>query len=137
MTKQKISVLSPKSVVLLLLLLVVSSGYGQTPTATLSGVVRTMQGEVIKEAIVTLINNATGKARQVTTDKEGRYIFSLLEPGSYEIKVQADGFKLLIQKNLLLNVGGTTVRDVQMEVGGISDQVTIEVQNQLTEPSKV
>src|SRR5262245_42241451 len=137
MTKQKISVLSPKSVVLLLLLLVVSSGYGQTPTATLSGVVLTGQGEVIKEATVTIKNNATGKSRQATSDKYGRYIFSLLEPGSYELKVQADGFKLLIQKNLMLNVGGTTVRDVQMEVGGISDQVTIEVKNPLTEPDKV
>jgi carboxypeptidase family protein/TonB-dependent receptor-like protein len=137
MTKQKISVLFSKPVVLLLLLLVVAGGYGQTPTATLSGVVRTMQGEVIKEAIVTLKNNATGKARQVKTDKEGRYIFALLEPGSYEIKVQADGFKLLIQRNLILNVGGTTVRDVQMEVGGISEQVDIDVMNPLTEPDKV
>jgi hypothetical protein len=136
MTKQKISVLFSKPAVLLLLLMVVAIGYGQTPTATLSGVVRTMQGEVIKEAIVTLKSNATGKARQITTDKEGRYIFPLLEPGSYEIKVQADGFKLLIQKNLILNVGGATVKDVQMEVGGISEQVTIDVMNPLTEPNK-
>src|SRR5215475_8415644 len=137
MTKQKISVLSPKSFVLLLVLMAVAIGYGQTPTATLSGVVRTMQGEVIKEAIVSLKNNATGKTRQVKTDKEGRYICSLLEPGSYEIKVQADGFKLLIQRNLILNVGGTTVRDVQMEVGVISDKVDIDVMNPLTEPDKV
>src|SRR5262245_6974719 len=137
MTKQIISVHSPKSVVLLLLLMATAISYGQTPTATLSGVVRTMQGEVIKEATVNLKNNATGKARQVKTDKEGRYIFAILEPGSYELQVQADGFKALIQKNLMLNVGGTTVRDVQMEVGGISDQVTIEVQNPLTEPNKV
>ena len=96
-----------------------------------------MQGQVIKEAIVTLKNNATGKARQVTTDKDGRYIFTLLEPGSYELKVQAEGFKLMVQKNLILNVGGTTVKDVQMEVGGISDMVNIDVQNPLTEPNKV
>src|SRR5262245_8442865 len=136
MTNQKISVLFSKSAALLLLLMAVPIGYGQTPTATLSGVVRTMQGEIIKEAIVTLKNNATGKTRQATTDKEGRYIFPLLEPGSYEIKVQADGFKLMIQKNLILNVGGTSVKDVQMEVGGISEQVNIEVMNPLTEPNK-
>jgi hypothetical protein len=60
----------------------------------------------------------------------------LLEPGGYEIKIQADGFKLMIQKNLILNVGGTSVKDVQMEVGGISEQVTIDVMNPLTEPNK-
>jgi hypothetical protein len=137
MTKQKISVLFSQSAVLLLLLMAVAIGYGQTPTATLSGVVQTMQGQVIKEATVTLKNNATGKLRQDTTDKDGRYIFTLLEPGSYELKVQVEGFKLMIQKNLILNVGGTTVKDVQMEVGGISDMVNIDVQNPLTEPNKV
>jgi hypothetical protein len=44
---------------------------------------------------------------------------------------------LLIQNNLILNVGGATVRDVQMEVGGISEQVNIDVKNPLTEPNKV
>src|SRR5215813_7602568 len=136
MTNQKISVLFPKSALLLLLLMAVAIGYGQTPTATLSGVVRTGQGEIIKEATVTVKNNATGKARQVKTDKDGRYVLALLEPGSYEIMVQADGFKLMVQKNLILNVGGTTVKDVQMEVGGIAEQVNIDVQNPLTEPNK-
>jgi hypothetical protein len=137
MTKQKISVLSPKSVVLLLLLLLVASGYGQTPTATLSGVVRTVQSEAIKKATITVKNNATGKSRQVTTDGDGRYIITLLEPGSYELQVRAEGFKLLIQKNLVLNVGGTSVRDVQMEIGGISEQVNIDIKNPMTETDKV
>src|SRR4029453_5699123 len=137
MTKQKISVLSPKSVVLLLLLLLVASGYGQTPTATLSGVVRTVQFEAIKKGAITVKNNATGKSRQVTTDGDGRYTITLLEPGSYELQVRADGFKLLIQKNLVLNVGGTAVRDVQMEIGGISEQVNIDIKNPMTETDKV
>src|SRR5262245_62014006 len=137
MTKQKITALLSKSGVLLLLLMVVAIGYGQTTTATLSGVVSTVQREVVKKATVTVKNNATGKTRQATTHENGRYTFTLLEPGSYELQVQADGFKALIQKNLILNVGGATVRDVEMEVGGITDQVTIEAQNPLTEPDKV
>jgi carboxypeptidase family protein len=137
MTKQKFSVLFSKSAVLLLLLMAVAVGYGQTPTATLSGVVRNEQGEVIKEATVTVKNSATGKARQVTTDSDGRYVFAFLEPGSYDLDVQAAGFKILMQKGLILNVGGTTARDVKMEVGGISEQVNIDVKNPLTEPNKV
>src|SRR5215813_9423018 len=117
MTNRKINILFSKSPIFLLLLMAVAIGYGQTPTATLSGVVRTVRGEVLNKATVTVKNNATGKTRQDKTDKEGRYIFTLLEPGSYELQVQAEGFKLLSQKNLELNVGGTTVRDAQMEVG--------------------
>jgi Carboxypeptidase regulatory-like domain/TonB dependent receptor len=137
MTKQKISILFSKSAVLLLLLMAVAIGYGQTPTATLSGVVRNEQGEVIKEATVTVKNSATGKARQVTTDSDGRYVFAFLEPGGYELEVQAAGFKILMQKNLILNVGGTTAIDVKMEVGGISEQVNIDVRNPYMESNKV
>src|SRR5262245_8125060 len=137
MTKQKKSVLSPTSFVLLPLLMAVAIGYGQTPTATLSGVVRTVQLEAIKKATITVKNNATGKSREVTTDMDGRYVITLLEPGSYELQVRADGFKMLIQKNLVLNVGGTSVRDVQMEIGGISEQVTIDIKNPMTETDKV
>jgi outer membrane receptor protein involved in Fe transport len=137
MTKRKISVLFSKSAVLLLLLMAVAIGYGQTPTATLSGVVRNEQGEVIKEATVAVKNTDTGRSRQVTTDKDGRYTFAFLEPGSYELQVQAAGFKLLMQSNLTLKVGGTTVRDVQMEVGGISEQLSVKVKDPLTEPYRV
>src|SRR5262245_3919690 len=137
MTMQKISLHFSKSAVLLLLLMAGVIGYGQTPTATLSGVVRNDQGEAIKEATVTVKNSATGKARQVATDNNGRYTFANLEPGSYEMQVQATGFKITIQRNLILFVGGTTARDVQMEVGGISDKVDIEIQNPLTERNKV
>ncbi len=136
MTKQKISVLVSKSAVLLLLLMAVAVGYGQTPTATLSGVVRNEQGEVIKEATVTVKNNVTGKSRQVTSDNDGRYVFAFVEPGNYELQVQAAGFKLLIQRNLILYVGGTTNKDVQMEVGGISDKVDIDVKNPYLESNK-
>ena len=45
----------------------VAIGYGQTPMAGESAL-----RKEVKEAIVTLKNNATGKTRQTTTDKEGR-----------------------------------------------------------------
>src|SRR5262245_56027141 len=137
MTKRKINVLFSPHPILLLLLIATAIGYGQTPTATLSGVVSAGQGEVVRKATVTVKNSATGKSRQGTTGENGQYIFTLLDPGIYELQVQADGFKLQIQKNLVLNVGGSNVRDVQLEVGGITDQVVIEVKDPLTDPNRV
>ncbi|MBO0799201.1 MAG: carboxypeptidase regulatory-like domain-containing protein, partial [Blastocatellia bacterium] len=78
MAKLKLNLFLAKSAVFLLLI-AAAVGYGQTPTATLSGVVRNEQGEVIKDATVSVKNNATGIARQVTTDKDGRYVFAFLD----------------------------------------------------------
>jgi len=75
MTKRKINILFSKFPILLLLLMAVAIGHGQTPTATLSGVVRNEREEVIKEAAVTAKNNATGKARHrsLPTRRDGIY----------------------------------------------------------------
>jgi TonB family protein len=93
MNKQNIGVLFPASVVLPLLLMAAATiGYGQTQTGNLSGVVRNEQGEVLKEVTVSITNIMTGEVRQVHTDKDGRYEFAFLEPGSYEWRVEGAGF---------------------------------------------
>jgi hypothetical protein len=69
-----------------MLLFIVSASFAQTPTATLSGVVRDEQGAVIPAAKVVIKNSATGKARNAATDDEGRYSLINMELGSYEGK---------------------------------------------------
>jgi hypothetical protein len=70
MNKQKISVLFSKSAVLLLLLLATAI-YGQTPTANLSGVVRDEQGEVLKDVTVGVKNTVTVRCVRSTLTRRG------------------------------------------------------------------
>lgn len=132
MIKEKIKVLLTQSS-LFLLLLMTATAFGQSPRATLSGVVKTQRDEVVSTATIIIKNNATGQTRELKTDNEGRYLFNLLEPGSYEFRAQANGFKVLIQRNLILDVGGTIVNNVTMEVGGISEQSTVEITNPMSD----
>jgi hypothetical protein len=106
----------------------------QTPTATLSGVVRDEQKRGIPKATVKVTHTATGKTRAISTDAAGRYSFINLEPGSYELRVEASGYKVTLQSGLTLNVGGALVADVTMSVGVISEQATIEVREPLIKP---
>lgn len=122
---------------LAMLLLMVTASFAQTPTASLSGVVRDEQGAVIPGASVTVKSAATGTARGVVTDDEGRYSFINLEPGTYELRVEAAGHKISVQSGLVLSVGGAAVSDVTMAVGAVTETVLVEAQASLIEPSKV
>ena len=75
--------------ILVSLLLATVGIYAQTPTATLSGVVRDERKGGIPRATVKVIHIATGKTRTISTDTAGRYSFTNLEPGSYELRVEA------------------------------------------------
>src|SRR5262245_20036520 len=94
---------------LLALWLAAAGDHGQTPTATLSGIVSDEQKAVMAGAMVTVRNSETGKTRSGATDAEGRYSFTNLEPGRYELRVEAPGYKTLQQSGLILTVGGTAV----------------------------
>ncbi|HEY6401232.1 MAG TPA: carboxypeptidase regulatory-like domain-containing protein, partial [Blastocatellia bacterium] len=105
----------------------------QTPTATLSGVARDEQKGGIPKATVKVKHIATGKTRAISTDNAGRYSFTNLESGSYELRIEASGYKVTLQSGLTLTVGGALVADVTMSVGEISEQVTIEAREPLIE----
>jgi Carboxypeptidase regulatory-like domain/TonB dependent receptor len=108
----------------------------QTPTATLSGVIRDEQKGGIPGATVKVRHITTGKTRTISTDNAGRYSFTNLEPGIYELRVEASGYKVTLQSGLTLTVGGALVADATMSVGAISEQVTIEAREPLIEPNK-
>src|SRR5215813_6289488 len=122
--------------VLTLLLLAAGGICAQTPTATLSGVVRDERKGGIPRATVKVTHIATGKTRTISTDTAGRYSFTNLEPGSYELRVEASGYKVTIQSGLTLTVGGALVADATMSVGPISEQLTIEAREPLIEPNR-
>ena len=80
----------------------------------------------IPRATVKVNHIATGKTRTISTDTAGRYSFTNLEPGSYELRVEASGYKVTLQSGLTLTVGGALVADGTMSVGPITERVTIE-----------
>ncbi len=61
-------------------------------TGSISGQVKDEKGAILPNATVTLRNVATNLSRTAQTDDEGRYRFSNVEVGEYEISVEAAGF---------------------------------------------
>jgi Carboxypeptidase regulatory-like domain len=118
---------------LAVLLIVALPGYAQVDvsTGTLRGAVVDEQGRSVPQATVTVKNPATGLVRIVNTDQAGAYEIPALNPGSYEIQVEAQGFEKLVAKNVVLTVGQVVVYDAHLKIG--STNTVVEVTSS-TEP---
>jgi hypothetical protein len=99
--------------------------HAQVTGATLSGTVTDASGAVIAGAQVTVRNTATGIARDTTTDSAGFYTIPNLNPGNYEVKVEAKGFTTAVQSNLALAVGAQQTLNIPMKVGETSQTVQV------------
>jgi hypothetical protein len=113
-------------VVCLSLIAGAQSAFAQTTgSATLRGTVKDPQGAVIRDATVTLINEATKDERKATTNGEGGYVITALNPGTYTLKVEAQGFKTLEQSGVAVETSTTSGHDVSLEVGQATEVVNV------------
>jgi hypothetical protein len=101
------------------------SAWGQTGTTGIYGRVTDPQGAAIPGAQVTVTNDGTGTSRTDATDKEGNYRFPSLSPGSYSVKVQAKGFRVVKNEGVKLLVDTQNKFDVPMQVGSSSEVVEV------------
>ena len=76
----------------LLFALCLSAANAQTTTADLSGTVNDASGAPVPNARVALKNLTTGQSNEVQGDAQGKYHFSGLAPGPYEVSASAEGF---------------------------------------------
>jgi carboxypeptidase family protein/TonB-dependent receptor-like protein len=101
--------------------------HAQTTSATVSGSVNDSQGGVLPGATVTLTSRTQGNALTATTDKEGRFVFPVVRPDTYALKVTLSGFKTAERTNLVVNANDRLSAGViSLNVGGIEENVTVE-----------
>src|SRR5258708_39967966 len=86
-------------------------------------------------AVVLLRDAEKGETLRQTTDHEGNYVFTLIQPGNYELTVTHPGFKNHKRSGLTLNVNQTASLDVKLELGSTSEQVTVTADVSLLESS--
>ncbi len=89
------------------------------------GTVVDSQGGVVKGAAVLITDEATHTPRSVDTDANGRYEAPNLKPGMYRVEVVTPNFKKFEQTNVLVRASQTALVDVTLEVGALSETVTV------------
>ena len=109
------------------ILLGVSMAQAQSAgTGALTGTVTDPQGRAVPNATVTVTNVGTNQERTSTTGSDGVYKFPLLNPGTYRLRIGAAGFKTSEVSGVTVNVTETATQDKVLEVGAVTQTVTVE-----------
>ncbi len=106
-------------------LLLAGSIFAQSGTTGISGTVLDQAGSAVPGATVRLSNPTTGFNRSITTDESGRYNFVSISPATYQIEVEAAGFKKLVNSNVQARINTPTEVILTLEPGAISAVVNV------------
>src|SRR5882672_671594 len=104
-----------------------ASAQSQT-TGRIAGTVKDQNGAVIVGAEVTVVSRATGDERKITSDREGNYAVALLPPGTYRIRITANGFDSAVFNTVKVAITETTLVEANLTVAGVTaDPVVVRI----------
>jgi hypothetical protein len=98
----------------------------QITSATLVGTVTDPSGGALPGVTVTARNADTGFTRTVTTTEAGAYRLDFLPVGNYSVEAVLSGFKTEIRSGIVLAVNDAVRIDVALQLGAMSETVTVE-----------
>jgi hypothetical protein len=96
------------------------------PTTSLSGTVSDQSGAVVPNAALELTNQATHWNRKTTTDPQGRFQFTLVPPGRYDVNLTATGFASIRQQGMQLDADVPATLRLTVSVAASVTQITIK-----------
>ena len=105
----------------------------QLTSGTITGTVKDQSGAVLPGATITATNTETGIARNTTSGARGEYRLSALSVGSYDVQAEMAGFQIGVRRGITLNVGSAPVVDFSLQVGSVTEQVTVTGEASLVE----
>src|SRR5258706_1363807 len=121
-----------RSLLLVLFLLSTFAASAQAPTGDITGTVYDESGAVVVGAPVLITNKDTGLQRTFTTGPNGMFSAAAMPAGVYQVKVEFTGFRTLIRQ-ATGETGGVTTVDMHLQIGAMTDVVTVEAVSPLVE----
>jgi hypothetical protein len=105
---------------------------GQSGTSSaLTGMVTDASGAVVPNAEVIAIEVNTRATRTGRTDANGRFLFSQINPGTYQVVVHASGFSVASSQPTAVGVGRTITLNFPLQLPSASQTVEVTAQQGL------
>ncbi|HEX8559626.1 MAG TPA: TonB-dependent receptor [Pyrinomonadaceae bacterium] len=103
--------------------------------AQIQGQVTDAAGAAVAGANVVIRNDATGEERRFTTNEDGLYVITQLNPGTYTVSVEQTGFKRHVESAVVLNAADRRPLNVALEAGNVSEVVTVTSETNVVQDS--
>jgi hypothetical protein len=119
---------------LILFLALTGSIAAQTITSSITGTVLDPSGLSVIGAKIRLVEQGTGAERESVSGERGTFVLGSLQPGGYDLFVNAEGFKRYEMRSVKLSASEIrAVPDIVLEVGAVADQITVEARASLVQ----
>ena len=117
------------------ILAIAGPGRAQTTTGSILGDITDPSGAVLPGATVRVTSSTTGATRETVTNSIGAYRFAGLLPAEYAVTVVLDGFRSATRFGVVLPVLGEIKIGFRMEVGQVTESVTVTGEAPLVQPT--
>ncbi len=109
-------------------LLASTSAWGQSEATTgiLRGTISDPKGGMVPGATVTVKNLATGYTRATQTGDDGYFNIPLLPVGTYELRIEKEGFAILVQSDIPVKIGEAAVVNVELRLGAATQVIEVK-----------
>jgi hypothetical protein len=112
---------------LALILMVMGTAIALAQSSSIAGTITDPQGNAVAGATVVVTQKATSLTRTVTTTSDGSYRVPQVAPGSYQVRIEAQGFKALVAEDVRVLVDTPLVLNLAFkEVGAVTETVTVQ-----------
>ena len=106
-------------------------------SGAIRGTVRARQGGAVAGAKVTARNLETGLTRSAVADASGAYVLGLLPVGPYEVRVEAQGFREGVERNLRVTLAEAVALNFSLDASEASATVEVTAQASQVDPTSV
>jgi hypothetical protein len=91
----------------------------------IQGTVTDAQGAVLPGVSLTLRNTENGTMRTTVSEGDGQYRFAGLQPGTYDLKAELQGFAAVDVSRLTVTIGLQQRQDIKMQLQSLQETVTV------------
>ena len=102
------------------------AAFAQAVYGSIAGTVTDPSGGVLPGVTVTITSVDRKTVDSVVTNEAGQYAKERLLPGLYEVKIELSGFKQAVYPDIRVNVDTQARLDAKLQVGAVSEAVTVE-----------
>ena len=122
---------------MLALILTALVALAQDPRGIILGRVTDASASPLANAAIKITNTATGLTVTTTSNETGDYRAPYLNPGTYNVEIEAPGFSKMIRSSVQVRTTETVTLDIEMKVGQVSESVEVKAETPLLNAADV